>query len=88
MSEIYQLFLIILDVLLLWVENVALKIVKRTTICWIRWEYLDYQKDAEERLHWFSILEIIHETQLPLFACEQRWSESFETQIYCGKDRL
>ena len=78
----------ILDVLLLWVENVALKIVKRTTIRWIKWEYLDYQKDAEERLHWFSILEIIHETQLPLFACEQRWSESFETQIYCGKERL
>ena len=49
-------FLIVLDVLLLWVEDVELKILMGTKIPLIKCEYIDYQKDLQEIEHWFRII--------------------------------
>ena len=64
-----------------------LQIVMGTMIPLIKWEYLDYQKDPDEREHWFSI---IPRNNLPdtanIVVWERHWSESFETLIYYGKE--
>ena len=83
---IFRSFLIIIGSILC-VENVVLQILMETTIPWIKWENLDYQKDLEERKRWFKI---IPKNNIPgtatTVACQQHWSESFETLIYYGKE--
>ena len=79
----------ILDVFfLLWVEGPVLQIVRRTTVSLIKWEYLDYQKDLRKGNAGLGFVPInnIPDTANTVL-CKQRWSESFETLIYCGKEK-
>ena len=46
------------------------------------WE--NYKENAD--LGFYS--EILDQAQPSLFVCEQHWSKSFETLIYCGKERF
>lgn len=61
-----------------------LQIVMEITVLLIMWEYLDCQKDPEEREHWFTVIprNDMQDTANSVL-CEWYWSEDFDALIYC-----